>query len=203
MNNAAQPFIDEFEIRRLIENWVVWRDSGADFDRFATLWHPEGRMIATWAQVTGAEFVARGKAAFENGSKALHLLGGTSVDIAADRAYAQTKVTIMVRGEVHGVEVDVTCFSRFCDFLERVDGRWLLYLRQCAYDLDQMIPTQPGRLLELDRKLLDSFPEGYRHMAYMQTQAGIQVAPDLPGMRGPQMEAAREKARTWLAGGAI
>ena len=203
ISDTFERMADEFEIRRLIDNWVAWRDSGADFDRFATLWHPEGRMVATWAQVGAAEFIARGKAAFDNGTKSLHLLGGTSVDLEGVRAFAQTKVAIMVRGQVHGVEVDVTCFGRFCDFVEKLDGRWLLYLRQCAYDLDQMIPTTPGASVELDRALLDGFPEGYRHMAYMQTQAGIEVKGDLPGIRGPEMEAVRAKARTWLAGGAI
>jgi hypothetical protein len=36
-------------IRQTIENWVVWRDSG-DWDRFATVWHPDGHMMATWFQ---------------------------------------------------------------------------------------------------------------------------------------------------------
>ena len=46
---------DREQIRRLIEDWVIWRDSG-DWDRFLTLWHPEGRMMATWFQGTAAEF---------------------------------------------------------------------------------------------------------------------------------------------------
>ena len=46
---------DREQIRRLIEDWVIWRDTG-DWDRFLTLWHPEGRMMATWFQGTAAEF---------------------------------------------------------------------------------------------------------------------------------------------------
>lgn len=199
MRNFDKQFLDEFEIRRLIENWVIWRDSG-DFDRFATLWHPKGQMIATWSQSSALEFTKRAKAHFEAGSKALHLLGGSSIDVAGTRAIAQTKVSIMVRGRVHDVEVDVTCFGRFVDFLEELDGRWLLCLRTVIYELDQMIPTEPGRRIELDRELLEAFPEGYRHMAYMQRQAGMEVKADLPGIRGPELEARMAQTRAWLAG---
>lgn len=41
---------DRQEIRRLIENWALWRDAGY-WSRFATVWHPhDGRMSATWFQ---------------------------------------------------------------------------------------------------------------------------------------------------------
>jgi hypothetical protein len=193
-------FSDEFEIRRLIENWVIWRDSGLDFERFATLWHPEGQMAAIWCRTTSSDFIERSKAAFDRGGRALHLLGGSSVEVAGARATAQTKVAIMVRGLVHDAEVDVTCYGRFFDFLTKLDGRWLLYLRQPIYDLDQMVPTEPGRRIELDADLLGSFPEGYRHMAYMFTQAGLEVMRGLPGTRGPEIEALVARGRAWLDG---
>jgi hypothetical protein len=59
--------LEQLEIRTLIENWVLWRDSG-DWDRFATLWHPQGRMVTTWSQaVPAAEFIARSRRAWESG----------------------------------------------------------------------------------------------------------------------------------------
>ena len=36
-------------IRQLVERWAVWRDAG-DWDRFRTVWHPDGVMMATWFQ---------------------------------------------------------------------------------------------------------------------------------------------------------
>ena len=33
---------DKLAIRELIENWAVWRDSFM-WDKFRTVWHPEGR----------------------------------------------------------------------------------------------------------------------------------------------------------------
>ena len=38
---------DRLAIRELLENWVLWRDAGL-WDRFATVWHPGGRMNASW-----------------------------------------------------------------------------------------------------------------------------------------------------------
>lgn len=38
-----QAMIERLTIRETIENWAVWRDAG-DWERFATLWHPDGRI---------------------------------------------------------------------------------------------------------------------------------------------------------------
>ena len=37
--------------------------------------------------------------------------------------------------------------------------------------------------------LLAQFPEGYRHLAYLQTRIGYKVKPDMPGLDGPEVEA--------------
>ena len=47
---------DELLIRQMVERWAVWRDAG-DWDRFATVWHPEGVMMATWFQGPYADFI--------------------------------------------------------------------------------------------------------------------------------------------------
>ena len=193
---------DEMDIRWAVENWVVWRDSG-DWDRFAELWHPQGRMVATWFQASAPDFIARSKRAFADGMKGAHMLGGCSVELRGDRAIAQTKMQINQRGLCHDVEVDVACLGRFFDFFERVNGRWVIYLRQPIYELDRMTPVSLDAELKLDPEILASFPEGYRHLAYLQSLMGFQVSRDLPGVRGPAMDALREKGERWLAGEAI
>ena len=141
---------DREQIRRLIEDWVIWRDSG-DWDRFLTLWHPEGRMMATWFQGTAAEFAEISRAGFERGVRILHVLGGTSVDVADDRAIAQTRMAIHQRADVEGVACDVVCTGRFYDFFERRESRWGLVLRQPIYEKDRLDPIDPAAHLELDR----------------------------------------------------
>ncbi len=150
---------DREQIRRLIEDWVIWRDSG-DWDRFLTLWHPEGRMMATWFQGTAAEFAEISRSGFERGVRILHVLGGTSVDVAGDRAIAQTRMAIHQRADVEGVACDVVCTGRFYDFLERRESRWGLVLRQPIYEKDRLDPIDPAAHLELDRAAARAVPRG-------------------------------------------
>jgi SnoaL-like domain len=186
-------------IRELVENWVLWRDAG-DWERFRTVWHPDGRMMATWFQGTADRFIAVSREGFEKGISILHFLGGNSIDIAGSRAIAQTKMTISQRARVHDVLVDVVCTGRFYDFFEKRDGRWGLVLRQPIYEKDRMDPVDPSARLTLDAALLARFPEGYRHLAYLQTAIGFAVKPDMPGLRGAEVEALYARGAAWLVG---
>ena len=193
---------DRLALRDLIENWAVWRDAG-DWERFRTVWHPDGMMMATWTQGTGDEFIAMNKAGWERGVSILHFLGGTSIDLNGDRAVCQTKMTISQRAEVHEVLVDVVCTGRFCDFIERRDGRWGFVLRQPIYEKDRMDPVDPAATVELDPEILARFPAGYRHLAYLQTQIGYAVKRDMPGLKGLEVERLYACAKTWLDGGPL
>jgi hypothetical protein len=190
---------DALAIRQLIENWAVWRDAG-DWARFATCWHPEGRMMATWKQGTAAEFIEASIAGWKRGVSILHFLGGHSSEIAGERAISQTKMTISQRAEVHGVLVDVVCTGRFYDFVERHEGAWKVLLRQPIYEKDRMDPLASDAKLTLDAALLAQFPEGYRHLAYLQTGIGYAVKRDMPGLKGPEVEQLYADGRAWLAG---
>lgn len=194
------PGPDKQEIRELIENWAVWRDAG-DWERFQTVWHPGGRMIATWFQGPFEEFIAVSRQGFVRGVRILHFLGGSSVDVTGDRAIAQTKMTISQRAAVDGVLCDVVCTGRFYDFLERRSGRWGIVLRRLIYEKDRIDPVDPAARLELPAQELARFPEGYRHLAYLQAGLGYRVKPDMPGLTGPEVEALYRRGATWLAGG--
>jgi hypothetical protein len=188
-------------IREVIENWAVWRDAG-DWDRFRTVWHDDGVMMATWFQGPAAEFIRVSREGWARGVSILHFLGGSSIDVAGERAIAQTKMTISQRAEVHGVKVDVVCTGRFYDFMERRAGRWGVVLRQPIYEKDRMDPVDPSAQLRLDGDLLAQFPEGYRHLAYLQTGIGYAVKRDMPGLKGPEVDALYARGKRWLAGGA-
>jgi hypothetical protein len=190
---------DREVIRELIDNWVLWRDAG-DWERFRGVWHDDGRMMATWFQGSADEFILVSREGFERGVRILHFLGGCSIDLAGDRAIAQTKMTISQRGPVEGIECDVLCTGRFYDFLERRAGRWGLVLRQPIYEKDRADPVDPAARLELDPELLARFPDGYRHLAYVQTQIGYAVKDDMPGLTGPAVEALYARGAAWLAG---
>jgi len=192
---------DRDEIRDLIESWAIWRDAG-DWERFRTVWHDDGTMMATWFQGPAEEFIRVSREGFERGVRILHFLGGTSIELARDRAIAQTKMTISQRGLVEGVECDVVCSGRFYDFLERRGGRWGLVRRQPIYERDRADAVDPAASLRLDPALLARFPAGYRHLAYVQTQIGYAVKDDMPGLTGPEVEALYARGAAWLAGAA-
>ena len=186
-------------IRETVENWALWRDSG-DWDRFATVWHDDGWMTATWFQGPAKEFIAVSRQGFERGVNILHFLGGTTCDIAGTRAIAQTRMTINQRATVHDVIVDVVCTGRFYDFFEKRHGRWGVVRRQPIYEKDRMDPVDPSARLTLDASLLSQFPEGYRHLGYLQSANGFTVKKGLPGLRGEAVEKLYAEGRAWLGG---
>lgn len=196
--SSSRP-ADAASIRTLVENWAIWRDAG-DWDRFATVWHAHGHMCATWFQGSAADFIERSRAGFEQGIRILHFLGGTSVDVRGDRALAQTKMTITQRDVVHDVEVDVVCTGRFYDFLAVEHDAWRIVRRQPIYEQDRMDPVRPNARLELEAETLARYPVGYRHLAYLQREAGFDVKPGLPGLTGPAVERLYQEGAEWLAG---
>jgi len=190
---------DRLEIRALIENWALWRDAG-DWARFATVWHDDGVMMATWFQGPASEFIRVTQEGWAKGVSILHFLGGSSIDLAGRRAIAQTKMTISQRGKVQDVLCDVVCTGRFYDFLEQRGGRWGLVLRQPIYEKDRIDPVDPGAKLSLDAAKLAEFPQGYRHLAYIQTLIGYKVKRDMPQLTGPEVETLYARGKAWLAG---
>ena len=188
---------DRLLIRDLIENWALYRDSG-DWERFASVWHDDARMNATWFQGPYEDFIAASRQGAANGVQISHFLGGMTIDVREARAVAQTKMTISQRGLVHDVIVDVVCAGRFYDFLERRDGRWGIVRRQPIYEIDRMDPVDPAASLRLDPAVLDAYPEGYRHLAYLQRRLGFDVKPGLPGRTGAPVEQLYAQGRDWL-----
>lgn len=190
---------DRLAIIEVVQNWALWRDAG-DWERFRTVWHDDGWMTATWFQGPAEKFIEVSRAGFERGVSILHFLGGSSVDVKGARAIAQTKMTINQRAHVDGVLADVVCTGRFYDFFEKRAGRWAIVRRQPVYEKDRLDPVDPLASLKLDPQLLARFPEGYRHLAYLQTKNGFTIKLDLPQLKGPVIERLYAHGRAWLEG---
>ena len=197
MVNDVEVLLEKQHIREVVENWVVLRDSG-QWEKFKSVWHSDGVMMATWFQGHFEEFIKVSIEGWNKGVSILHFLGGCSVELNGDRAIAQTKMTITQRGPVDGVICDVVCTGRFYDFMEKREGRWGVVLRQPIYEKDRLNPLDPAAHLQLDQELLNRFPEGYRHLAYIQTKLGFTVKPDMPQLKGPAVEALYQRGQDWL-----
>jgi len=190
---------DKQAIREVVENWVLYRDARM-WDRFRTVWHPEGWMMATWFQGGFEDFIKVSQEGFDRGVRILHEISGSTVDVAGNRAIADSKMKIMQRATVDGVLCDVTCFGRFYNLLEKRNGKWGIVLRETIYEKDRLDPVDPAAVLKLDKDLLARFPEGYRHLAYLQTRVGYKVKPDMPGHEGPELEGLYRRGKNWLEG---
>ena len=150
---------DRLAIRDLIENWALWRDA-RQWERFRTVWHDDGRMMATWFQGSADEFIRVSREGYDKGVRILHFLGGMSIDLAGDRAIAQTKMTISQRAQVESVLCDVVCTGRFYDFLEKRKGRWGMVLRQPIYEKDRIDPVDPAATLEARQEAAGAISRG-------------------------------------------
>ena len=193
---------DRLAIRDVVETWASARDSG-DWEAFRACWHDDGYMMATWFQGPKEDFIRVSQEGAARGVNILHFTGGCRITLAGPRAIAQTRMTIMQRGEVEGVLCDVACTGRFYDFLEQREGRWGIVLRQPIYEKDRLDPVDPAASLVLDPELLARYPEGYRYLAYLQVQAGLpgkagHAGPAWP--RGQGLERLYQRGAAWLAG---
>ena len=190
---------EKLAIREIVENWAIYRDAG-DWERFATVWHSDGWMTATWFQGSARNFIEVSRKLFDQGGNILHTLSGWACDILGARAISQVKMSILQRAPLDGIQVDVVCYGRFYDFLERREGSWGIVRRQPIYEKDRLDPVDPSAILHLDPDLLGQFPEGYRHLAYLQFKNGFSVKGDLPGLRGPAVEKMYAEGKAWLDG---
>jgi SnoaL-like domain len=206
---------DRLAIRDVVETWASARDSG-DWDAFRACWHDDGYMMATWFQGPKEDFIRVSQEGAARGVNILHFTGGVRITLRGTRAIAQTRMTIMQRGQVDGVVCDVACTGRFYDFFEKrgfreaggvvpsepaePGGRWGIVLRQPIYEKDRLDPVDPAASLTVDPHQLARFPEGYQYLAYLQVQAGYPVKPDMPGLRGPEVQRLYERGAAWLAG---
>ena len=189
----------QLRIRQLVENWAVWRDAGL-WDQFRTVWHADGVMMATLFQGPFEEFIKVTIEGWNKGVSILHFLGGSSIEVQGTRAISQTKMTISQRGLVEGVLCDVVCTGRFYDFFEERNGQWGLVHRQPIYEKDRIDPVDPSAILKLDAQALSKFPEGYRHLAYIQTRIGYTVKMDMPMLKGERVQDLYRRGDNWLKG---
>ena len=76
-------------------------------------------------------------------------------------------------------------------------------LRRASNRVDPIDPVNGAARPDLDQKLLARFPEGYRHLAYLQTRIGYKVRDDVPGPEGAELDVLYALGASWLSGGKL
>jgi len=196
-SDATAALLQRLAITEVVQSWALYRDTG-DWDGLRSTMHTDATMTATWFDGPVEAFIEAAQASWRKGSRSQHFLGGSIVQVNATRAIAQTRMAIQVRGPLDGIEVDVHCAGRFYDRVEQRDGVWRIAKRKLVYEKDSLMPVDAQQRVPLDPALLARFPEGYRHLAYLQTRAGATVNADLPTAKGAALDRLIAEAQAWL-----
>ena len=192
-----QNLLEKLTITEVVQSWAMYRDIG-DWERLRSTVHVDATMTATWYNGSFDGFIEAIQASWRKGSRSQHFVGSTVVDLQGTKAVAQTRMSILVRGKLGDQAVDVTSVGRFFDRVEKRQGVWRIAKRCVIYEKDRMDPVSPQALISLEPALLEKFPEGYRHLAYLQTKAGAEVNPNLPTASGPVLDQLLTQADAWL-----
>jgi hypothetical protein len=192
--------LDRLAIAHAVQNWALWRDAG-QWDRLRSLYTPDAKVHATWFVGSAQQFIERSIESAKNGPRVQHFIGPTSVDLNGDKAIAESRVILLVRAALEGIEVDVTCHGRFYDRFLRQAGEWRIAERMGIYEKDRIDPVVPGAIVRLDPTTLARYPEGYRHLAYVQASGGACITPDLPTPGSDVLARIYREGSEWLRSG--
>jgi hypothetical protein len=193
----SQALLERLEISELVQSWALYRDTG-DWDKLRQTVHPDGTMTATWFHGTFDAFISAIQDAWRKGSSSQHFQGGTVVEVLGTKAIAQTRMAILVRGKLEDVSVDVNCLGVFYDRVEKRNGEWRIAKRNVIYDKDTLTPVHAGDAIQLSSERLLRFPEGYRHLAYLQSFNGGNVNSELPTARSEASVKLKLETQLWL-----
>ena len=194
-----QDWIDRMAINQVVQDWALARDNGI-WDRLRSTFTADGTMHTTWLVGSADEFVRRSMEAARGPMRAQHFMGATSVKLGGDRAVAETHMMLLLRGQLVGIEVDVTCYGRMYDLFAREAGQWRIGKRVPIYAKDRLDPVDPASSVKLDTAVLERHPEGYRHIAYLQSQAGMLVTEGLPTPKSDALARLYAEGEAWLEG---
>ena len=198
MAEGLRTLLDRAAITQVVQDWALARDCGR-WERLRSAYTADGTMHTTWFVGSADEFVARSIESAKKGSRAQHFIGAASIELNGDRAVAETRMVLLLRAPLDGIEVDVTCYGRFYDLFLRDAGDWRIKKRVPIYEKDRLDPIDPGAIVKLDAAELASYPEGYRHLAYVQSRGGSQVTPGLPTPNSQALAQLYVDGAAWLA----
>lgn len=159
----------------------------ARWDEMAATFTDDARVRVSWFAGSGAEFVAASRAMYEAGSRSFHDVGAVRVRAHGDRAVADASAAVHVRGELGGVEVDVTTHGRLFWRL-RHQGCWRISALEMLYQKDTIAAVDPTRPVPA-AALADAaaYRPSYRHLALLLAAGGREIAQDLPGADRPDL----------------
>ncbi len=196
---SLERFLDRAAIVEAVQNWGLWRDTGR-WERLRSLYTSDAIQHTTWFVGPAAEFIDRCIESARRGARSQHFIGASSVELNGDKAIAETRLVLLVRGTLQGSEVDVTCYGRSYDRFVRSHGEWRVGRRDMIYEKDRLDAVDPAAVVKLDPKELARYPAGYRHLACLQASGGARITPDLPVPGSDALARLYAEGEKWLTG---
>lgn len=187
---------DRFEIRRTIDEWGVFRDSG-QWASLRALFCPGAMIRVAWYEGHFENFVELSRAGSGKGF-AKHIICNSAIQVKGDRAIAETNAMLIGRGNVDGAACHGETHLRYLDCLARSrDGRWQIADRATIYDHDLVVPLSsvdgPNVLAGAA-----SWPVEYRYLAARLTARGLAIPGDLATKGSETENTARLRCAAWL-----
>ena len=188
-------------IEQVVRHWALCRDT-RQWEGLRRCYAPGATVKTTWMVGSAEDFIAASIKGADNphAPQSLHSIGASNIELLGDKALAETRMVLMLRAPIDGVEVDITTWGRFLDFFVRHHGRWCIQQRHPIHEKDRMDPVDPSAVLKLDAERLASLPKAYRHITYMQSLQGATITPDLVQHNTPQQALLYQTAQDWLRG---
>ena len=184
----------------LVQAWGFARDQGRWAD-LLDIFHPDGRIHVSWFKGAYVDFVERCR---QNHGRAIskHLLWPACVAVNGSRALSECNVSILVRQNIEGVEVDLTSRARFVDRIEQRGGTWRMAERITIYEQDRLDPVLPSPAFDALMKGADveRYPAPYRYMGYRIVAAGRALAEPIHYDGRAETEAFKASNAAWVAG---
>src|SRR5262249_17657046 len=137
----------------------------------------------------------------EDGQRSKHQFFPSVVEVAGDRARAETNIVITVRQKIGDVLADMTSYARFLDRLVRRGGRWAILERTAIYERDRLDPAEPSEAFDQLFPATDYsvYPEAYRYMAARLAAIGRALAPVVHRDGSPHTTQLYLRYDAWLA----
>ncbi|VCU69036.1 hypothetical protein PIGHUM_01096 [Pigmentiphaga humi] len=193
-------WLDRLAITKVVQDWGLARDDGR-WDQLRACYAPGAMMHTTWFVGPAEEFVERSIASARAGARVQHFIGAATIALRDGRAVAETRMMLLVRGQLDGEEVDISCWGRFHDRFVKHGAQWRIVKRVPVYEKDRLDPVLPGSRLKLDPAALAQHPDGCRHLVYLQSRGGADIAPDLAVPGSAALARLEAESAAWLADG--
>ncbi|MAC78719.1 MAG: hypothetical protein CML66_11730 [Rhodobacteraceae bacterium] len=190
---------DIVEIAQLIQRWGLCRDQGR-WDELAATFTHDGVISVTWFEGGIAGFIAASKRSFQPvGPRSKHLIGLPVVDVAGNRALAETNIQILGRGQDGDTIIDVTSHARFLDRLVRTPDGWRILRRDAVYEKDRYDRIGDGAD-PVARADLSDIPEPYRYLGHRLRSTGRPLRAGILCDGTPEAMDLLRANRGWLNG---